>query len=290
MKSYNPYVDVTLWPVPDLLKIAKEANLRAMTLAFLVADPEGRSLCWGGQSTYPIDWMQDQTRSLSGAGIVFDVSVGGATGQDIAAGGDIEATAKAYADIMRQLGPRFIDFDIEGAAVADVLQHRIRLDALQLANEMLEAEGAPPIKYTLTLAVMPSGLTNNAMELVEMCMASPLADPEEIRIMAMDYGSSFVDMGLEAIKAAEAAAEQVGKAVTVIPMIGQNDIKEEIFSLSDAQMLATYASEHPEVIAGLSAWSLGRDRQCEKSGGGVSPSCSGVRQEPYQFSGILGEV
>jgi len=290
MKPFNPYVDVTLWPVPDLLKISREANIRALTLAFLVSAPDGKTLCWGGQPTYPVDWMQEQTRALSGAGVLFDVSVGGATGVDIAAWGDIEETAIAYATIMRQIGPRFLDFDIEGAAVADKLQHGIRLEGLKRANELLEAEGAPPIRYTMTLPVMPEGLTNSALELLDMARKSAVRGPAEVRIMAMDYGSSYVDMGVEAIKAAEATAKQVEGPVVAVPMIGQNDIKEEVFSLSDAQMLASYAAENPEVIAGLSAWSLGRDRKCERSGGGASPTCSGVQQEPYQFSGILGEV
>jgi len=292
MKPYNPYLDMLLWPIPDTAAIAKEAGLKAMTLAFLVADPEGTALCWGGQATYPVEWMQEQTRALAKAGIAFDVSIGGATGQDIAAGKNAQVAADAYAKAWRELRPRYLDFDIEGAAVMDTLQHQIRLEALAIANEQVVSEGLPEIHYTMTLAVMPEGLPAPALDLVEMAQKSARGGPAEVRIMAMDYGSSYVDMGVSAIQAAEATSSQLQEAVVVVPMIGQNDIKEEMFSLEDAQMLASYAAEHRGVVEGLSAWSLGRDRPCEGERGDditASPSCSGVAQEPYEFSGILSE-
>ncbi len=294
MKPYNPYLDMLLWPTPDAAAIAKEAGLKAMTLAFLVADPEGTGLCWGGQPTYPVDWMQSQAKALAKAGVAFDVSIGGATGQDIAAGKDAQVAADAYARAWRELRPRYLDFDIEGAAVMDTLQHQIRLEALAIANEQVVAEGLPEIRYTMTLAVMPEGLPGPALDLVEMAQKSARGAPEEIRIMAMDYGSSYVDMGVSAIKAAERASFQLQEPVVVVPMIGQNDIKEEVFTLEDAQMLASYAKDHPYVVAGLSAWSLGRDEECHRLEEGMlaveaSPRCSGVEQEPYEFSGILSE-
>jgi len=294
VSAYNPYLDVVLWPTPDAAAIAKEAGLKAMTLAFLVEDPERTGLCWGGQPTYPVDWMQSQTKALAKAGVTFDVSIGGATGQDIAASLEAQVAADAYAKAWRELRPRFLDFDIEGAAVMDVLQHQVRLEALAIANEQVVAEGLPKIRYTMTLAVMPEGLPAAALDLLEMAQKSKRGCPDEVRIMAMDYGSSYVDMGVSAIQAAEAASKQLQEAVIVVPMIGQNDIMEEVFSLDDAQMLASYAAAHPQVVSGLSAWSLGRDRPCEKANLckddiTASPSCSGVQQAPYEFSGILSE-
>ncbi len=297
MHEYNPYCDMLLWPTPDLPTICKEANLSSVTMAFLVADPGMESLCWGGQPSYPIDWMKSQAEALMAAGRFFDVSIGGATGRDIAAGLDVDRTSQAYLAVMKTLGPGVIDFDIEGAAAADTDQHQCRLNALALARQSFGSK----YPYSVTLAVMPDGLTADGMRLIEMCEDSEAGMPDEVRIMAMDYGASFADMGVDAINAAEAAARQIEMPVTVIPMIGQNDIKEEIFSLADAQMLADYAENHPEVVSGLSAWSLGRDRACRKiadtgerisghNGVMASAVCSGVNQEPYEFSGILGSV
>ena len=292
MRNYNPYLDMTLWPTPDAANIANEVGLKAMTLAFLVADPQGRSLCWGGQAAYPIEWAHGQCQALIKANVAYDLSIGGATGQDIAAGLDASVAGDAYATAWMDLSPRYLDFDIEGAAVASVLQHKIRLEAINQANEILSRQMFRPIKYTMTLAVMPSGLPANAMELIDMARDSAAGPPAEIRIMAMDYGSSYVDMGVSAIQAAERASSQLQEPVVVVPMIGQNDVMQEVFTLEDAQMLASYAADHPYVVAGLSAWSLGRDRPCDGDLGDditASPSCSGVEQEPYEFSGILSE-
>ena len=40
---------------------------------------------------YPIDWMKGQGEALRAAGRSFDVSIGGATGRDIAAGLDVDS-------------------------------------------------------------------------------------------------------------------------------------------------------------------------------------------------------
>ena len=297
MHVYNPYCDMLLWPTPKLPDICEKANLSSVTMAFLVADPGMETLCWGGQPSYPIDWLKGQGEALRAAGRSFDVSIGGATGRDIAAGLDVDVTSQAYLAVMKTLAPTTIDFDVEGASVVDTRQHQCRLDALHLANQSYGSR----YPYSVTLAVMPDGLTADGLRLIDMCVESELGMPDEVRIMAMNYGATFADMGVDAINAAEAAARQIGMSVTVIPMIGQNDIAEEIFSLADAQMLADYAENHPEVVAGLSAWSLGRDRSCRKiadtgerisghNGVMASAVCSGVKQEPYEFSGILGSV
>ena len=296
MHVYNPYCDMLLWPTPKLPDICKAANLDSVTMAFLVADPYMESLCWGGQTSYPIDWMKSQGEALRAAGRSFDVSIGGATGRDIAASLDVDRASQAYLAVMKTLAPTTIDFDIEGAAAADTDQHQRRLEAFAMARQSFGSK----YPYSVTLAVMPDGLTADGMRLIEMCEESEAGMPDEVRVMAMDYGALFVDMGVDAINAAEAAARQIGMPVTVVPMIGQNDIAEEVFSLADAQMLADYAEDHPEVVAGLSAWSLGRDRECgvttypgenlSHDGVRASPTCSGVKQEPYEFCGILGSV
>ena len=107
MHVYNPYCDMLLWPTPDLPTICEEANLACVTMAFLVADPGMESLCWGGQPTYPIDWMKEQGEALKDAGRFFDVSIGGATGQDIAAGLDVDSDVSGLFGCYEDLGSGF---------------------------------------------------------------------------------------------------------------------------------------------------------------------------------------
>jgi chitinase len=69
----------------------------------------------------------------------------------------------------------------------------------------------------------------------------------------------------------------------VTPMIGDNDTGP-VFTIADAQQLVAWAeTEH---VGRLAFWSEGRDNGgC--SGGGVSPTCSGISQSTYQFTSIF---
>ena len=72
------------------------------------------------------------------------------------------------------------------------------------------------------------------------------------------------------------------------PMIGQNDVDAEVFTLDDAAGLAAYAVEHG--LGRVSTWSINRDQPCGASFADVavhSNTCSGVEQEPLAFAGVF---
>jgi hypothetical protein len=74
--------------------------------------------------------------------------------------------------------------------------------------------------------------------------------------------------------------------VGITPMIGQNDVTDEVFTLSDAVQVAAFAAQ--EGIGRLSMWSVTRDQQCVQ---GIvdydSNICSGVLQSSWAFSQVL---
>jgi hypothetical protein len=75
--------------------------------------------------------------------------------------------------------------------------------------------------------------------------------------------------------------------LAVTPMIGVNDVSDEIFTLADARQLEAFAaSKH---LAWLSMWSAGRDTGCA---GGAQTSaqatCSSVAQSSGAFAEALG--
>jgi len=72
--------------------------------------------------------------------------------------------------------------------------------------------------------------------------------------------------------------------IGITPMIGNNDVSGETFTLNDAQAVLTYAKGNSN-IALLSFWSAARDNGC--AGGGVSPTCSGISQATWAFSHIF---
>ena len=69
-------------------------------------------------------------------------------------------------------------------------------------------------------------------------------------------------------------------------MIGLNDNKPEVTTLADAKLIVEWARTNP-LISRMSMWSVGRDQPCPEGAATVSPNCSGIPQDPYQFSRIL---
>jgi hypothetical protein len=124
-----------------------------------------------------------------------------------------------------------------------------------------------------------------------------------VDIMTMDYGDGAAPnpggmMGSYAIDAATATDAQVASVlgisddaawskIAVTPMIGVNDVTDEVFTLADARQLEAFAAgKH---LAWLSMWSATRDTGC--AGGAQSsaqPMCSSVAQSPDAFTLALG--
>ena len=74
-------------------------------------------------------------------------------------------------------------------------------------------------------------------------------------------------------------------------MLGVNDITTERFTIADARQLQAFANRVG--LARVSAWSLNRDSECGSAfavTGIVSNTCSGVLQEPLQFTKILSRL
>ena len=81
--------------------------------------------------------------------------------------------------------------------------------------------------------------------------------------------------------------EELWPRLGATPMIGQNDVVEDFFSLDDAHRLADFAADVG--LGRLSMWSVNRDGPCsaQLESGQVSNSCSGVDQEPQDFAAVF---
>jgi chitinase len=83
---------------------------------------------------------------------------------------------------------------------------------------------------------------------------------------------------------------EVWVKVGATPMIGQNDVVGEIFTLDDARALNEFALE--KRLGRMSMWSLGRDATCGPNYADqtiVSGQCSGVEQGDEFFSQTLAD-
>jgi hypothetical protein len=296
--AFAPYVDTSLFPPLSLTTTAQQTGVRQFNLAFVVAGGGGCTPEWGGVTALGSDPVASQIGALRAMGGDVRVSFGGAAGSELAtvctSASQLQA---AYQQVITTYGVTKLDFDIEGAAVANTAANDRRdqaLAALQAQNTGLQV--------SFTLPVLPSGLTPDGVSVVAGAVKAGV-QIGAVNVMAMDYGDGAApnpsgSMGTFAIDAATATDAQVATAmgisddaawprIAVTPMIGVNDTSDEIFTVASAQQLVAFAaSKH---LAWLSMWSGARDQECP---GGAQPSaeptCSSIVQSPHAFMTALG--
>jgi chitinase len=310
---YAPYVDVTLTPQfafeDPLVNPASD-----IVLSFVVAD--GSNACepsWG--SAYTLDETEsvlDLDRRLAlyrqnGGDVV--ISFGGATNDELAtACDDPGALLAAYRDVVERYDATTIDLDIEGDDLSDTAASQRRADAVAaLQQERQEAGG--DLAVWLTLPVTPSGLTAEAVSVVDATLAAGV-DLAGVNIMTMNFGDgratgdTMADATVDAVAATNRqlisayqriderlSYEQVQRKIGVTPMIGQNDDADDVFALADADAVTDLVKDSG--LGRLSMWSLNRDAPCGPNvpaSAAVSNFCTGLDQDPFEFSSIFHEI
>ena len=116
---------MTLYPTYNLTTAMQQGGIKDFTLAFVVADPNGQP-AWGGYAAYDVtgttfsSQLQVQIAAVRAAGGNVMVSFGGASGQELAQViTSVPALTSAYQTVVNTYNLNVLDFDIEGAAVAD---------------------------------------------------------------------------------------------------------------------------------------------------------------------------
>ncbi|HTD22247.1 MAG TPA: carbohydrate-binding protein [Terriglobales bacterium] len=290
-RLFAPYVDMSL-SNNNIAQISQASGIKVFTLAFII-DNGGCGAGWAGLGVIlPNDSFPDGTTMLSrinalrSAGGDVIVSFGGANGIELGqACGSAAAVQAQYQAVINKYNVKMLDFDIEGAPIADtaaVDRRNAALAGLQAAN--------PGLIISYTLPVLPSGLTQDGVNLLANAKSHGVK-VSVVNIMAMDYGSiaNPNTMGQNAIAAANSTLGQIQSVglstmLGITPMIGRNDVSPEVFTENDAQTVLNFAKPNGN-ISRLAFWSVARDNGgCS---GVVSPSCSGISQNTWDFSHIF---
>jgi chitinase len=279
-----PYVDMSNSQEGVLNTVISSDGLRSFTAAFTIG--EGCSDIWG--DTLPVGddpTIGAEISSAKAAGASVIVSSGGSAGEPISFTCTNQSVIDAaYQAIINDYGTDDLDFDIEGAAIADTTG----IDQTFQAMKDLKASN-PGLVWSVTVPVLPSGLDNYGTALLQDAQNMGVTIPL-VNVMAMDYYQGDIEMGNAAISAAENTLSQM-KAVNgsytyanvgITPMIGVND-DGSTFTLADASSVASWASSNG--IGRLAFWSVDRDQACPGGNGGAAlPTCSGVSQSTGQFT------
>lgn len=287
---FAPYTDMSNGNENLLDTAITEHGVKAFTAAFVLG--AGCTEIWGDTLPVGDDSFTDpliERAQSEGASVI--VSSGGAAGVPLAwSCTDQNAINAGYQKIIDSYGVNSLDFDIEGAAIADTAaatRNMTAMKALKAAN--------PGLTFSVTLPVLPDGLTGDGVNILKAAQSAGVKI-DVVNIMTMDYYQGDQDMGQAAISAAQATLGQMQSVdpsygygnLGITPMIGVND-DNSVFSLDNAATVADWAASNG--VGRLSFWSANRDTSCGAVAAerkdlkiDASSTCSGVSQGQLAFT------
>ncbi|MGW1838526.1 chitinase [Streptomyces sp. NPDC002067] len=300
--QFAPYVDMSNSAANLLHTAITGHGVKTYTAAFTIG--AGCDNIWG--DTLPVGndpYTDPEIAKAKAEGADVIISSGGAAGEPLAFTCTDQSKIDAgYQKEITAYGTTSLDFDIEGAAVADtagVARQMTSIKNLKAAN--------PGLTASVTLPVLPTGLTADGVNVLKAAKAAGVK-LDNVNIMTMDYGQGTgTDMGAAAISAGKATLAQMRSVdpgytyadLGLTPMIGVND-DGSTFTLADAASVASWAKSNG--VGRMSYWSVSRDQACDSAAkaaarhGGdaaragtvaASPVCSGVAQSPFAFTDTL---
>jgi chitinase len=284
-RVFAPYVE-SWFGTTSLVNVANTTGQKYFTMAFILSK-SGCVASWNGSQTMDQGYYLADINNLRAMGGDVAFSFGGWSGTEL---GDacttVSSLQAAYQSVIDAYHVKWLDFDIENKAITNPAGIDLRnkaLTGLEAAN--------PGLKVSYTLGVMPSGLPTAQLNLLLNAKANGTR-VDVVNIMAMDYSSQFCgDMGQYAIQATQSTEAQlvsngIAASVGITPMIGQNDTGCEIFTLSNANTLVSWA-QGTSYVTELTFWAVERDNGSCPGRHKASDSCSGLAQNTYDFTNIF---
>lgn len=309
---FASYVDVTATPAFPFEQMGSTPHRDAM-LSFIVSLPSKPCTpSWGGaytmdQASASLD-LDRRIARLKQQGGSIAVSFGGLKNDELAVKcKEPRALMAAYRSVVKRYDINTIDLDLELSGLTDKAATERRATAIAQLQAERRSQGKS-LAVWLTLPVAPQGLTEDGTNAVATLLASKV-DLAGVNVMTMDYGDSL-EKGKSMLEGSKSALTNTHRQLGILykqagihlneatiwskigatPMIGQNDVADEVFSPEDAEGLNEFALS--KGISRMSMWSANRDITC---GGNyvdttiVSDSCSGIEQKKHEFALTLGK-
>ncbi|MEN0084965.1 MAG: chitinase [Leifsonia sp.] len=307
---FASYVDVTATPRFAFENLGS-TDTKDAVLSFVVSskqDPCEPS--WG--AAYTLDEargsldLDRRIARLQQQGGTVAVSFGGQRNDELAVGcTDESALKKAYASVVDRYKVGTVDLDLEGSGLADHAAADRRAAAIASLQQERRTTGKS-LAVWLTLPVAPTGMTSDATDAIA-AMLKAKVDIAGVNVMTMDFGDAKkakTSMAKTAESAVSAAQRQLGvlydraglhqsdpslwAKLGATPMIGQNDVEAEVFTLQDASTFNSWAVSTG--LGRMSMWSANRDKTCGSNYvdlSVVSVACSGVNEGKKTFAATL---
>jgi hypothetical protein len=286
-RIFAPYMYIGTGDHFKLTECDEACGQKFYTLAFIIAD-RSNNPAWFGVIPPGRHFYADQIASLRSRGGDVIISFGGEAGQEMAlVEKNVAVLAAKYQAVIDAYQFTWLDFDVEGDA----------LDKHPEANERRNAAIAvlqqknPGLRVSYTLPVDPHGISPASQKLLRDAHAKGVR-VGSVNLMVMDFGSHFSkgkkmsDVSMASALRAHDQCAGIDPAMSIglTPDIGQNDVKSEIFSLADAEVLTAWAKAQPWV-GSVSFWDSNRDSA--DSSGKHGDTSSGIEQKPWAFTKIF---
>jgi chitinase len=255
----------------NLANYSTASGEKDFTIAFVLAG-NGCQASWNGDNTVSAnpgapDSVEQEINALRGVGGNVSISFGGAAGTYLDQNcTDASSLAQQYENVIAGTGTSQVDYDIEQGYGDQAREQRVAQAVAMMQSH--QASIGHPVAVTYTLGVSESGLPTGSGSQYEVAQYAVNAGVtiSAVNIMVMDYGPSGVEMGNAAESAATGTEKQletlfgVSNAwgrIGLTPDIGPNDSPGETYTLSDANNVESFATQHG--IGYMSFWEMGRD-------------------------------
>jgi hypothetical protein len=279
------------WGSPqDPVTVMSATGIKWFTLAFILSDGTCNP-AWDGSR--PLTGGNDQTqinRIRANGGDVM-VSIGGWSGNKL---GEFCSTASAlagaYQKVISAYSLKAIDIDIENTEWGNATVRQRVIDALKIVKQ-----NNAGVRTVITFGTTPTGPDATGVDMITRGANSGLAN-DIWAVMPFDFGSHSGSMGSATVSAVEGLKSVVQSKygysdsttyahIGLSSMNGKTDESDEIVTTTDFTTILSYAQQHH--IARFAFWSINRDRPC--GSGTDADSCSGISQQPYDFTKIVAQ-
>lgn len=318
-----PFVDACAYPTPKLDEWQTRDDVDGYFLGFvapLLDKNTGKVRASWGKNATMYDAHDGKTHSgflaestylkariaeLHQRGCQIILSAGGSTAPPLEQDMSVRDAIAEYIAILDNYGTNYLDFDIEGNALAT--QEQMDRHAEVLLGLRTQR---PDVRISHTFSVDIDGWNHHTIALVKTIAAAGYV-PDVVQGMLMEMRDPDGDYWLATRRASEAMITQMiadwawGKVWTtreqayrhfgMCPMFGVNN-NRKFFTLDHMRSLVRYATEKDvAVVAGWDAW---RDHNQNNPDSGINPpcglevkniyACTHVAQQPGQFARIVG--
>lgn len=307
---FAPYVDVTATPAFAFEQVESNPS-REVMLSFIVSSASKPcEPSWGGAysideaaSSLDLDRRIERLRQQKGN---IAISFGGLSNQELAvACKNDDQLYKAYKSIIQRYDINTVDLDLEGESLTDSASAERRAKVISKLQSDMRSDGKN-LAVWATLPVATFGLTEDGTNAVSVLLKNKV-DLAGVNGMTMNYGDSLKS-GQTMFEGSKEALENLHRQLGILyeqngthlnnatlwskigvtPLIGQNDVHSEVFTLDDAKKINEFAIS--KGVGRMSMWSANRDLECGINYIDIkkmSDACSGVLQEKHAFSSEL---